>query len=101
MNGNPVEATVLMKGSYRVESNRESGYGRFDLAFFPSKEGAPGVILELKAAKSEEELEKKAQEALRQIEEKAYLTEFSRQGVKDVWKYGISFSGKRVWVEQG
>ena len=46
----------LMKGSYRVESNRESGYGRFGLAFFPSKEGAPGAILELKATKSEEEL---------------------------------------------
>ncbi|MBQ3971565.1 MAG: AAA family ATPase, partial [Selenomonadaceae bacterium] len=44
---------VLMSDSYRVESNRESGYGRFDIAFFPLKDGAPGVILELKSAKSE------------------------------------------------
>ena len=90
---------VLMSGSYRVESNRESGYGRFDIAFFPLKEGAPGVILELKSAKSEEAMEEKAKEALRQIEEKAYLAELSRQGVKEVWKYGIAFCGKKVWME--
>ncbi|MBQ7479339.1 MAG: PD-(D/E)XK nuclease domain-containing protein, partial [Selenomonadaceae bacterium] len=41
-----------------------------------------------------------AKEALRQIEEKAYLAELSRQGVKEVWKYGIAFCGKKVWMEQ-
>ncbi|MBR3457426.1 MAG: AAA family ATPase, partial [Selenomonadaceae bacterium] len=90
---------VLMSGSYRVESNRESGYGRFDIAFFPLKDGAPGVILELKSAKSEEAMEEKAKEALRQIGEKAYLAELSRQGVKEIWKYGIAFHGKKVWLE--
>ena len=93
--------SVLMEDEYRVESNRESGYGRFDIAFFPLKDGTPGVILELKSAKSEEAMEEKAKEALRQIEEKAYLTEFSQQGVKEVWKYGIAFCGKKVWMEQG
>ncbi len=93
--------SVLMEDEYRVESNRESGYGRFDIAFFPLKDGTPGVILELKSARSEEAMEEKAKEALRQIEEKAYLTEFSRQGVKEVWKYGIAFCGKRIWLEQG
>lgn len=91
--------TVLMSSSYRIESNRESGYGRFDIAFFPLKENAPGVILELKAAKSEEELEPKAKEALAQIGEKAYGTELARQGVKEIWSYGISFWGKRMWME--
>ena len=93
--------SVLMNASYRVESNRESGYGRFDIAFFPVKEGTPGVILELKAAKSEEEMESLAKEALQQIEEKSYVTELERQGVKDVWKYGIAFHGKKVWMERG
>ncbi len=78
--------SVLLDGKYRVESNRESGYGRFDIAFFPLKTNTPGVILELKSTKSEEELEEKAKEALRQIEEKAYITELSRQGVQEVWK---------------
>ncbi|MBR3458690.1 MAG: AAA family ATPase, partial [Selenomonadaceae bacterium] len=59
--------SVLMEGEYRVESNRESGYGRFDIAFFPLKQGTPGVILELKSTKSEEELEETAKAALGQI----------------------------------
>ena len=61
----------------------------------------PGVILELKAAKSEEEMESLAKEALQQIEEKSYVTELERQGVKAVWKYGIAFHGKKVWMERG
>ena len=93
--------SVLMNGSYRIASNRESGYGRFDIAFFPLKAGAPGVILELKLAKSEGDMEGAAKEAIRQIEEKAYITELSRQGVRAVWKYGIAFHGKKVWMEQG
>ena len=88
-----------MEGEYRIESNRESGYGRFDIAFFPLKENAPGVILELKAAKSEEELEAKAREALEQIASKAYNTDLARQGVKEIWSYGIAFCGKRMWME--
>ena len=87
--------SVLMSGSYRVESNREAGYGRFDIAFFPLKENAQ----ELKAAKSEEELEPKAKEALGQIEEKAYGAELSRQEVKEIWRYDIAFCGKRVRME--
>ena len=91
--------TVLMEGEYRVESNRESGYGRFDLAFFPLQPGTPGVILELKAAGSDEGLEEKAQEALQQIAEKAYCAEFSRQGVSDIWSYGIAFCGKKICLK--
>ena len=93
--------SVLMEGEYRVESNRESGYGRFDIAFFPLKPGTPGVILELKSVKSEEELEETAQAALRQIREKSYPAELARQGVKEVWNYGIAFCGKKVWMERG
>lgn len=93
--------SVLMSGSYRVESNRESGYGRFDIAFFPLQPSNPGVILELKAAKSEDELEAKAREALSQIEDKAYGAELSKQVVKEIWTYGISFCGKKVWMDMG
>ncbi|MBR4695597.1 MAG: PD-(D/E)XK nuclease domain-containing protein, partial [Selenomonadaceae bacterium] len=93
--------SVLMEGEYRVESNRESGYGRFDIAFFPLKQGTPGVILELKSVKSEEELEETAKAALGQIGEKSYIAELARQGVKEVWSYGIAFCGKKVWMERG
>ena len=88
--------SVLLDGKYQVKSNRESGYGRFDLAFFPLRPGTPGVILELKAAGSEEELEERAKEALQQIAEKEYCAELSRQGASDIWRYGIAYHGKKV-----
>ena len=93
--------SVWLEGRYRVESNRESGYGRFDIAFFPIKENLPGVILELKTVKEEAEMEAASQGALAQIEEKDYPAEFSRQGVRPVWKYGIAFCGKKMWLAKG
>lgn len=91
--------SVLLDGKYQVKSNRESGYGRFDLAFFPLHPGTPGVILELKAARSEEELKEKAQEALQQIAGKEYCAELSRQGASDIWRYGIAFHGKKICLQ--
>ncbi|MBR2215539.1 MAG: AAA family ATPase [Selenomonadaceae bacterium] len=91
--------TVLMLHDYRIESNRESGYGRFDLAFFPINKNSPGVILELKAAKgitTEEELMPLAEKALAQISDKEYITELKQQGVENIWWYGVAFGGKRV-----
>ncbi|MBR2216370.1 MAG: AAA family ATPase, partial [Selenomonadaceae bacterium] len=84
-----LELTVLMEGDYRVKSNRESGYGRFDIAFFPVNNASPGVILELKAAKgitAEEELMPLAEEALKQIDDKEYIAELTEQGVKEIWR---------------
>ena len=92
---------VWLDGLYRVVSNRESGYGRFDIAFFPLQDKSPGIILELKSVRDEAELEKAAKGALAQIENKAYITELSRQGVSEVWKYGIAFCGKKAHLEQG
>ena len=91
--------SVWLDGRYRVESNRESGYGRFDIAFFPQRENMPGVILELKTVKEEDEMEQAAKAALSQIEAKEYVAGLARQGVTSVWKYGIAFCGKKVWLE--
>ncbi|MBR2216277.1 MAG: AAA family ATPase [Selenomonadaceae bacterium] len=91
--------TVLMEGAYRVKSNRESGYGRFDIAFFPVNIASPGVILELKAAKgitATGDLQPLAEEALKQIRGKEYIAELTEQGVKEIWRYGVAFSGKLV-----
>ena len=93
--------TALLRGSdYVVESNRESGYGRFDLAIFPKEINKAGVIMEFKAAANEEELPEKAEEALAQIETRRYDTEFQKRGIKNVWKYGIAFCGKKVVVRR-
>lgn len=91
--------TALFLGNnYQVESNRESGYGRFDLAIFPKDNKKTGVIMEFKVAANEDELQTKAKEALQQIESRAYITEFEQRGIVDVWKYGIAFCGKKIAV---
>lgn len=91
--------TALFVPEYVIESNRESGYGRFDIAIFPKDISKAGVLMEFKAADSESQLEDKADEALRQIEETQYGTEFEKRGISKVWKYGIAFCGKQVHVK--
>ena len=88
--------SLLLDGRYEIESNKESGYGRFDLAFIPKGKDKAGVILEFKKAQTESELETKSQEALEQIEEKAYDASLTKRGIKTVWKYGIAFCGKKL-----
>ena len=91
--------TALFVPEYVIESNRESGCGRFDIAIFPKDTSKAGVLMEFKAADSESQLEDKADEALRQIEEKQYVTEFEKREILKVWKYGIAFCGKQVHVK--
>ncbi|WP_278967488.1 AAA family ATPase [Megasphaera elsdenii] len=90
--------TALLVPTYVVDSNRESGLGRFDLAIFPKDTKKAGVIMEFKVADSENELKTKAAEALAQIESRQYITEFHKHGITNVWKYGIAFFGKQVCI---
>jgi hypothetical protein len=89
-------ATLIPR--YEVLSNRESGYGRFDVAVFPNKGQDIGVLMEFKVAETEAQLSEKAEEALAQIEANEYLTEFENRNVSTVWQYGISFCGKKCSI---
>ena len=92
-------SALFLDKQYIVESNRESGYGRFDIAIFPKDTQKAGVILEFKAADRTESLEKQADEALRQIQDRQYEVEFAKREIASVWKYGIAFCGKQVYVK--
>ena len=92
-------SALFLDKQYIVESNRESGYGRFDIAIFPKDTQKAGVILEFKAADRTESLEKQADEALRQIQDRQYEVEFAKREIASVWKYGIAFCGKQVCVK--
>lgn len=92
-------SALFLDKQYIVESNRESGYGRFDIAIFPKDTQKAGVILEFKAADRTESLEKQADEALQQIQDRQYEVEFAKQEIVSVWKYGIAFFGKQVCVK--
>ena len=89
---------ALLMPRYKVVSNRESGYGRFDIAVFPAQGQPSGILMEFKVADSEADLLTKAQEALTQIDHMDYLAEFRAQNINDVWKYGIAFCGKKMQI---
>ena len=92
-------SALFLDKQYIVESNKESGYGRFDIAIFPKDTQKAGVILEFKAVDRTASLEKQADEALRKIQDKQYEVEFAKRGIASVWKYGIAFCGKQVCVK--
>ena len=85
--------TSTMKG-YKTKSNRESGDGRGDIFIRPTSIRKPAVIIEVKVAEVAQELVKKCDEALAQIEAKKYDDELLREGYNDVIKYGIAFYRK-------
>ena len=89
---------LSLSKEYEIQSNVESGYGRYDIALEPRERTKAGFVLECKLAKSEEELERKAQEALQQIEEKQYEVALKERGISKLIKLGLAFCGKKVKV---
>ena len=89
---------ALLSKKYKVLSNRESGYGRFDIAIFPEDKTKNGVIMEFKVAGTESDLSPTAEVALSQIDDMKYMAEFKNEGIDNVWKYGIAFCGKKCEI---
>ena len=93
---------VELRGRYTVESNRESGYGRFDVALVPRDASDPAVVLEFKVqdVRREKTLEDTVRRAHEQIEERAYRVGLVERGIDPgrIHAYGIAFCGKDVLV---
>ncbi len=83
---------------YEVKSNRESGNGKYDLAIIPYDKKRLAYVIEIKFAKKEDKLEKLAEEGIKQIEEKKYVTELLSRGMKNILMLGIAFQGKNVYI---
>lgn len=92
---------ALMDNQYKIKSNRESGDGRYDICLIPREEKYPGIIMELKWKEklSEAALVSLAEEALVQIDELRYDSELKEDGIADIIKFGIAFSGKKVCIK--
>ena len=84
---------------YEVSSNRESGFGRYDILLRPKGGNGQAVIMELKRLRKNETAEKALDSALQQIEDKRYDTILRQDGFTDILKMAITFDGKQVWVK--
>ena len=91
--------------NYIITSNRESGYGRYDIMLEPidkSNENLPCIVIEFKVInpKKEKTLEETVEAALNQIEDKGYDAELVKRGVKkeNIHHYGFAFKGKNVLI---
>lgn len=87
---------------YEVRSNRESGFGRYDVMLIPKKDNLPAIVMEFKVRNPgrEQTLEATAQSALNQIEDKNYDAELVARGIpcERIRHYGLAFEGKRVLI---
>lgn len=92
---------ALMDNQYKIKSNRESGDGRYDISLIPREKKYPGIIMELKWKKglAADELETLAEEALIQIDNKRYDFEMREDGIENILKLGIAFSGKEIKIK--
>ena len=96
---------VSLRGRYSVESNRESGFGRYDVALMPTDGAAdadPAIVIEFKVfdPRREETLADTVARARAQIKDKAYVAGLVERGIapERIRTYGIAFRGKEVLV---
>lgn len=93
---------VDLADRYIISSNRESGYGRYDVLLKPRNKQDDGIILEFKVRDSEDEktLSETVKAALKQIDEQCYVATLIQEGVVEekIRKYGFAFEGKKVLI---
>lgn len=83
---------------YTIRSNREGGKGRSDLLVKPVRRSREAFVVEFKVTKDFDELDGKADEALRQIADRKYEMDLRNDGYKRISYYGIAFCGKECVV---
>jgi len=89
---------VWLADDYEIRSNRESGYGRYDMMFRPKDIKKQGIIIEFKVIDRNDDTDKVLNDALNQIEKKQYATELKVVGVIDILNIAVGFCGKDVYL---
>jgi hypothetical protein len=91
---------IGLKDRYEVKSNRESGYGRYDVMLIPKNKDDLGIVMEFKkvASLGKSDLEETALSALAQIEENRYAQELFDREIKNILLIGLAFERKKVLI---
>lgn len=90
---------LVSMSDYEVSSNREAGFGRYDILLCPRNRQGKGVVMELKRLRPNSTVEATLASALQQIEDKGYAATLRAAGVADILRMAITFDGKRVWIK--
>jgi hypothetical protein len=92
---------VQLQNTHTIKSNRESGYGRYDVCLIPKDNSQAGFVLEFKSVDEldNQTLEQACDAALKQIDDKQYVSELHGLGLETVYSVAIAFEGKRVLVK--
>jgi len=89
---------VYLMDTYEVKSNRESGFGRYDIMLIPKNINQLGIVIEFKKATDDETIQQTAHKALEQIKQKNYAQELKSRNINNIKLMGIAFLGKKVLV---
>lgn len=94
---------VSLSDTYKVKSNKESGYGRYDVMIIPKDISKIGIIIEFKKIDDflDDTIEEATRAALKQIKDKKYAQELIEDGIENIIKLAIVFKGKVVEVTKG
>ena len=84
---------------YEISSNREAGFGRYDIMLRPKNRQGQAIVMELKRLRPKETVEQALASAMQQIEDKQYTATLRQAGFDDILRMAITFDGKQVYIK--
>lgn len=85
-----------VRSTHHIRSNRESGFGRYDVMMIPKDKSGRGIVIEFKTATTAGDLESALEAGLAQLKQQNYRTELEEQEVSTITEIAVAFCGKQV-----